>query len=203
MAKSEFPSVRRLYVRTPIMVAQKGEMAVLDLDSPEAPKGAIRYEVVATGRKQKVTLAIGEQEAEIVLAPARLQTFKVSSRVEPWPQGVDPELVRARYGDEHEEKLALLRGPRGYNVRLARRPKKRRFQKNERVRICGLPEPEPNERAVPNAGAMQYQEGGTVVSSRKDDDGERFYEVLVDGSGDPQWFPAGAVCPIEREPSEG
>jgi len=203
MAREQFPSVRRLRVATPMVFARAGEVPILDLDSPGEPRGIIRYETESVGRKQRIRLALGSKEAEVPLAPARPQTFRVGSRVEPWPSGLDPEMVRGRYGDEHAEKLALFLGePRGYNLRLAAKPR-RRFKENERVRICGMPMPMPGERALPSPHALQYQELGQVVSSARTKAG-RFYLVLVDGSSEPQWFPEGAICPnlAGRAPSE-
>ena len=192
MAKIRFPGIQSLYVQVPVVLAHKGYLPVFDLVDAKTPIGAIDYQVVSKGNGRNVRLALGSDSAEVRLAPSVLQSFKIAVREEPLTRTPDPNLVRARYGKEAEEKLAIL----GLvsSVKTAKKPSKK-FEDYERVRICGLPAVPDGMEHVPNAGAMQYQEAGQVMTSARGRNG-RFYLILVDGSSEPQWFHEEMVCPV-------
>ena len=191
MAKVQFPNIQSLYVQVPVVLAHKGYVPIFDLTDAKTPIGAIDYQVVSKGSGRNVRLALGADSAEVRLAPSVLQSFKIAVRDEPLANTPNPNLVRARYGEEAEEKLALL----GLTyTKTAKKPSKK-FEDYERVRICGLPAVPEGMEHIPNAGALQYQEAGQVMTSARGRNG-RFYLILVDGSSEPQWFHEEMVCPI-------
>lgn len=69
-------------------------------------------------------------------------------------------------------------------IKIAKRPRKKRFENYEKVRVV-------------DPRIMEYNEGAKVLSHKRDKDKQDWYEVLVDGSEKPIWLNDVQIAPNE------
>lgn len=125
---------------------------------------------------------LGEQIAYLVVGHEDGPLYKVANKkistdsLARWGRafGFPEEAVMAS-----REKLADLGvevvESQAFNLRVAKRPKKKEFENFQKVRIV-----EP--------ASMQLNEGGQIVDHKRNEKEEDFYLVIVDGSDEPSWY---------------
>lgn len=217
MARQEFPDVECLFVDFPEKFMGFGDCSIYDLEKPEKPLGSIVYEAKCEAGKPILALRLKERTVEASLPRASAMHFKTASGISKLERrvGIDAVAIMSQYPDENVlgEQLAFLivghadglvktdgelhdglietwiveHGfPRGaaeaaisqvesLGFKVAKKKRNRQFENFEKVRVT-------------DPRMMEHNEAAKILSHKRDEHKQDWYEVIVDGSEKPIWL---------------
>jgi hypothetical protein len=187
-------SVGEMEIETGVPRFASVDMAVESAQRPLVKKASINGpDIMAQYPDQAV---LGEQIAYLVVGHVDGPLYKASDRristdsLVRWGRafGFSEEAIIASH-----EKLADLgvevTATQAFNLRIAKRPRKKEFENFQKVRVI-------------DPRSMQLNEGGQVVEHKRNEEDEDFYLVIVDGSEEPSWYKEDQIEKNEVAPQD-
>lgn len=178
----------------PVVIVSMGEIEVsagmprfgsIDLEPSASEKPLVKKASISAkdiSAKYPDPDVLGEQVAYLVLGHEDGLLHKVAEKrvstdsLYQWGRafGFSAEAMLAAK-DKLQELGVEVYEPSTFNLKTAKRPKKKEFKNFQKVRIV-----EP--------ASMQLNEGGQVLDHKRKEGEEDFYLVIVDGSSEPSWY---------------